>query len=206
MRQGHRTSRSAAACRVMGRPMSSSNTTGPTADDFYELIGQLAQYRAVAKILRSLRLDPNSNDAWRLCALMVAALLEGLQKLPRTKKTKHKWTIDDDSALELEMLLLHDIGGLSERKAIAKLAETGRFLYAPKAGRRFPQSTAEKQRTSALWRRWMDIKKRRKAQKHNLDAGEIKNQTSSFISPAAGRMRRRSTMQRRIDGRGDSHR
>lgn len=159
-----------------------SNTTGPTADDFYKLIGQLANYRAVAKILRALRIDPKSTDAWRLSALMVTALLEGLDKFHHTKKT-NKWTVDDDSALELEMLILHDLAGQSERQAIAKLAEAGRFLYAPKTGRRFPKSTSEKQRASALWQRWTRIKKRRIARKHNLGAGDIQKQTSSFVSP-----------------------
>jgi hypothetical protein len=173
-----------------------SSNTGPTADDFYKLIGQLAAYRAVAKILRSLRIDPKSNDAWRLSALMVAALLDGLQKLPRTKKAKHKWTIDDDSALELEVLLLHDVCGLSERQAIAKLADVGRFFYAPKGGRRFPKSDPEKQRAAALWRRWIDIKKRRTAQKHNLDDGDIEFQTRSSISPNQYRTPRVSTTRR----------
>jgi hypothetical protein len=168
----------------------------PTADDFYKLIGQLAQYRPVAGILRSLRIDPKSKDAWRLTALMVAALLEGLQKLPRTKKTSHKWAIDDDSTLEMEMFLLHDVCGLSARQAIARLAEAGRFFYAPQAGHRFPKSAEQTQRTSALWQRWMRIKKRRAAHNHNLDDGDSQFQTRSSKSPNQHRTPRSSTIRR----------
>jgi hypothetical protein len=143
--------------------MMRNHDTGPTVEEISQLIGKLAAYRPLADFLRALGINPKTDDAKRLTAYALAYLCLGLKKLPRAKPTKSKWSYLDDFALQIEVLRLRHEEGLSERKAIAKLAATWPFPYAPQKGRRSPKSNPEKQREDALWSRWMQFKRRRKA-------------------------------------------
>jgi hypothetical protein len=143
----------------MERPMSSSNATGPTAeqraiDDLQSLIAQLPKFRPLVKFFRSMGIDPKSGAAF-----LVAHLALGLKTLP---KPKNKWTIADDLALKDEVSRLRAAEGLSERKAIEKIAASQRFPYMPRAGRRYPNSDPKEQQAAALRKHWTDYRKRQK--------------------------------------------
>jgi hypothetical protein len=143
--------------------MMRNHDTGPTAEELDELIRKLAAYRPLADFLRALGINPKTDDAKRLTAYMLAHLVLGVKKLPRAKPTKSKWSYLDDFALQIEVLRLRYEEGLGERAGIRKLAATWPFPYSPQKGRRSPKSNSKKQREDALWSRWMQFKRRRKA-------------------------------------------
>jgi hypothetical protein len=123
------------------------------------LIQKLPTFRPLLDVLRSCDIDPKSQDAWRLSAIMVVQLCWALTKLPRPKSTK--WTADTDLALEIQMIgLCYGPEALSERKAIKKIAATWDFLYTRQAGRKSPKADAKTQREEALRQRWRDLKHR----------------------------------------------
>jgi hypothetical protein len=123
------------------------------------LIQKLPTYGPLADVLRSCQIEPKGQDAWRLSAIMVVQLCWALTKLPRPKSSK--WTADTDLALEVQMIgLCYGPEGLSERRAIKKLAATWDFPYTPQAGRKSPKTDAKAQREQALRQRWKDLKHR----------------------------------------------
>jgi hypothetical protein len=131
-------------------------------EELQSLIDRLPSFGPLARYLKAQGIDPKGKDARRLSAYALAYLCLGLKKLPRAKPSKCKWTEAYDLALQDEVIRLHWQEGLSERKAIEKIAATQRFPYVPRAGRRYPKSDPKRQREAALRKRWTDYRKHQK--------------------------------------------
>jgi hypothetical protein len=143
--------------------MMCNHNTGPTVEEIDVLIRRLPTFKPLAKFLQSLGVNPNASDARRLAACAIVRMAMDVKKLPRPKPTKStKWTEAHDLALQDEVIRLRWQEGLSERKAIEKIAATQRFPYVPRAGRRYPNSDPKKQQAAALRKHWTDYRKHQK--------------------------------------------